>query len=171
MSAFWQHNSPGMYWCTMWGNEASIKLPPWCLIAKEKGSPGLHPGNIPNQEIIEGHDLSQRPEYIEKFTKLRPECLRLLFDMLHSRNFSLRGLNPQECLPWVDPKLVPGVWQVTAFRQTFWKSPPPDPMNGSYTAAVKMAEPAKTCLFFKPLLTEAFKGILIQTAQLSGQQR
>lgn len=53
-----------------------------CLTEKEKGSPGLHPSNIPNQEIIEGRVLSQRPKYILKFIKLRPACLRLFFSTL-----------------------------------------------------------------------------------------
>lgn len=52
------------------------------MIEKEKGSPGLRLGNIPNQEIIEGRGLSQRPEYMLKFIKLSPACLRLFFSRL-----------------------------------------------------------------------------------------
>lgn len=38
-----------------------------------------HSGNIPYQETVEGCDLSQRPDYLQKFIKLRPACFRLFF--------------------------------------------------------------------------------------------
>lgn len=51
----------------------------WTLDWERKRLTRTHSGYVPNQETAGGRDLSQRPDYILKFIKLRPACFRLIF--------------------------------------------------------------------------------------------
>lgn len=60
------------------GKKVCIQLL-WMLDWERKRLTRTHSGNVPSQKTVQGCGLSQRPDYVLKFIKLRAACFRFMF--------------------------------------------------------------------------------------------